>query len=56
MKLGKLIKGIAKVANSPEGKAVIAVASVVLPIAAPKAVAKGVRVYRKVKVVKELAE
>lgn len=54
MSLASLFRKVKKAAKSPKGKAVIAVASVVLPIAAPKAVAKGVRVYKKAKAVKDL--
>jgi hypothetical protein len=40
MNLKKLASKVVKAAKSPEGKAVIAVASVVLPIAAPKLASK----------------
>lgn len=53
LKLGKLLAKVTRAAKSPQGKAAIAVASVVLPIAAPKAAAK---VVRKAKVVKGLVE
>lgn len=56
MNLAKLLGKVVKAANSKEGRAAIAVASVVLPIAAPKAVARAAKVYRKVKVVKGLVE
>jgi hypothetical protein len=56
MNLTKIIAGISKVAKSKEGKVAIAVASVVLPAVAPKAVAKGARIVRKVKAAKRLAE
>lgn len=54
LNLKKLVGKVARATKSPEGKAAIAVASVVLPIAAPKAVAKGVKLYRKAKVVREV--
>lgn len=56
MSLKTLFAKALKVAKSKEGRAAIAVASVVLPAVAPKAVAKAAKVYRKVKVVKGLVE
>lgn len=54
MSLASLFRKVVKVAKSPEGRAVIAVASVVLPIAAPKAVAKAGKLVRKAKVAREV--
>ena len=56
LKLGKLFRKVEKAAKSDEGRVAIAVAKEVLPIAAPKAVAKGVKAYRKAKALKDLAE